>query len=152
MRKRIRILIWVGAKRNHQKDHCAAFSSSLPFLCLSPLSTLLAVALCAIHCQQTNAKGCWWMRHSHATCGGGGLASGYSMAHYAHKLIYVQREGEGRRELSRRETASSSWYPADSSKGLAWTKDTAAFVLAPSSDCFNRGVIGEFYRVLPIYV
>lgn len=40
---------------------------------LSTLSSLLAIALCAIHCQQTNAKGSWWMRRSHATCGGGGF-------------------------------------------------------------------------------
>lgn len=47
----------------------------LPLSLSSPLSPFssLAVALCAIHCQQTNAKGSWWMRRSHATCGGGGF-------------------------------------------------------------------------------
>lgn len=61
-------------------------------------------------------------------------ASGYSMAHYAHKLIYVQRGG-GREEGVEQERNSFQYLlPSRTQQRLAWTKDTAAFLLAPSSD------------------
>lgn len=85
------------------------------------------------------------MRRSHATCGGGGLGPGYSMAHYAHKLIYVQGGTEVGAQ-SRREVASSSCYPVDSSRGKLGLK-TLQLVLAPSSDTVVKCVINANYRV-----
>lgn len=67
------------------------------------------------------------------------------MAHYAHKLIYVQK-GTGAGAQSRREVASSSCYPVDSSRGQLGLK-TMHLVLAPSSDNVVKGVIKANYRV-----
>lgn len=133
MRKRIRILIWVGAPNgNHQKD---GQDSLLTHRC--SCSTV-----CAIHCQQTNARDCWWMRWSHATCAcGGGCRVFYGALCAQINLCARGRRVVGRvaEQLPSKVERYKGWHER---KTAHWEQSLRVWpALAPSGGCVGLSVL-----------